>query len=77
MPLPILKKNINNLISGAKLISSSKTISCKELKDIKQTLKLNNGFANYIVDEQIKPTIRNCSQQNKHCSTPPNKQAFI
>ena len=31
---------------------------------------------NYIVDEQIKHTIKNFSQQNKHYNTP-NKQAFI
>ena len=35
------------------LISSSKTIFYKELKNIKQTL-ISNGLSNYIVDEQIK-----------------------
>ena len=43
---------------------------------MKQTL-INNGFPNYIVDEQVKRMIKNVSQQNKHCNTPPNKQAFI
>ena len=70
------KSIINNQISRAKLISSSKIIFCKELKNIKQTL-INKGFPNYIVDEKNKCTIQNFSQQNKHCKTPSNKQAFI
>ena len=40
------KKAINNLISHAKLISSSKTIFHKEVENIKQVL-INNGFPNY------------------------------
>ena len=75
-PTDIKKAIINNLISCAKLISSSKTIFYKELKNGNQTL-INNGFPNYIVDEQIKCIIKNVSQQNKYCNTPPNKQAFI
>ena len=47
------KAIINKLISHAKLISSSKTIFYKEIENIKQAL-INNGFPNYIVDEQIK-----------------------
>ena len=47
-----------------------------ELKNIKQTL-INNGSPNYIVDEQIKRTIGNVSQSNKHCDTPTNKQTLI
>ena len=43
---------------------------------MKQTL-IYNGFPNYIVDEQVKRTIKNDSQQNKHCNTPPSKQASI
>ena len=62
---------INNLISRANLISSCKTIFYKELENIKQTL-INKCFPNYIVDEQIKRTIRNVNQQNKHCNTPTN-----
>ena len=31
----------------------------------------------YIVDKQINRIIKNVSQQNKHCNTPPNKLAFI
>ena len=27
-----------------------------------------------VVDEQIKFTVKNVSQQNKHCNTQPNKQ---
>ena len=38
---------INNSISHAKLISSSKTIFYKEIKNIKQTL-INNGFPNFV-----------------------------
>ena len=48
----------------------------KKLEDIKQTL-INNGFPNYILDKQIKRTIRNVSKQNKHCNFPTNKQTFI
>ena len=55
---------------------SSKTIFYKELENRKQNL-LNNGFPTYIVDGQIKRTIRNVSQQNKHCNTPTNKLKFI
>ena len=72
MLLPIYKKKkaiINYLISRAKLISSSKTIFYKEIENIKQAL-INNGFPNYIVDEQIKRMIKNVNQQNKHCTTP-------
>ena len=76
-PSEIKKKVIiNNLISRAKLISSSKTISYKEIKNIKQTL-INNGFPNYIDDDQIKRMIKNVCQQNKHCNTQPSQQAFI
>ena len=39
---------------------------------MKQTL-INNGFPNYIVDEQGKNTIKNVSQQNKHCNATTNK----
>ena len=71
------KKAINNnRISRAKLISDSKTIFYKEIKTIKQTL-INNGFPNYIADEQIKRMIKQVSQQNKHCNTPLNKNTFI
>ena len=70
------KGNINNLISRAKLISSSKRILHRSSKIIKQTV-INNGFPNYIVDEQIKCTLKNISPQNKQCNTLPNKQAFI
>ena len=75
-PSNIKKAIINNLISRTKLISSFKTIFYKELKNIKQTL-ISNGFPNYIVDEQIQPTIRNVSQQNKHGNTPTNNVIFI
>ena len=67
---------IDNLISRAKLISSSKTIFCKEIENIKQAL-INNGFPNYIVDEQIKRMIKNVNQQNKHCTTPSSQQTYI
>ena len=65
-----IKRNINNLLSRAKLISSPKTIFYKEIKN--QTL-INNAFPNYIVDEKIIHSIRNVSQQNKHCNTQNNK----
>ena len=70
------KAIINNLISRAKLISSSKTIFYKEVENIKQAL-INNGFPNYIVDEQIKRMIKNVNQQNKYCTTPPSQQRYI
>ena len=75
-PSDIKKAIINKLISCAKRISSSKTIFYKEVENIKQAL-INNGFPNYIVDEQIKRMIKNINQQNKHCSTPPSQQTFI
>ena len=70
------KTIINNLIPRAKLISSSKTIFYKAVENIKQAL-INNGFPNYIVDEQIKRMIKNVIQQNKHCTTPPSQQTYI
>ena len=69
-PFRYKKAIINNLISRAKLISSSKTIFHKEVENIKQAL-INNGFPNYIVDEQIKCMIKNINQQNKNCTIPP------
>ena len=75
-PFRYKKAIINNLISRAKLISSSKTISYKEVENIKQAL-INNRFPNYIVDEQIKRMIKNVNQQNKHCTTSPSQQTFI
>ena len=70
------KSKINNLISHAKLISSSKAVFYKEVENIKQAL-INNGFPNYIVDEQIKCMIKNVNQQNKPCSTSPSQQTYI
>ena len=64
------------LIFRAKLISYSKIIIYKELKNIKKTL-INNGFLNYIVDEKIQRTIEIVSQQNNHCNTSYNKPTFI
>ena len=75
-PSDIKKAIIHNLISRAKLISSSKTIFYKEVENIKQAL-INNGFPNYIVDEQIKRMIKIVNQQNKHCTTPPSQQTYI
>ena len=74
-PFRYKKAIINNLISYAKLISSSKTIFYKELESIKQAL-INNGFPNYIIDEQIKHMIKNVNQQNKHCTTPHSQQTY-
>ena len=37
----------------------------KAVENIKEAL-INNGFPNYIVDEQIKRMIKNVNQQNKH-----------
>ena len=71
-PFRYKKAIINNLISRAKLISSSKTIFYKEVENIKQAL-INNGFPNYIVNEQIKRMIKNVNQQNKHCTTSPSQ----
>ena len=48
----------------------------KKWNNTKQTL-INNGFHNYIVDEQIESIIKNVRQQYKHCNTPSNKQEFI
>ena len=64
------------MISCAKLIPSSKTIFYKEVENIKQAL-INNGFPNYIVDEQIKRMIENINQEIKHCTTPPSHQTYI
>ena len=47
------------------------TVREREIENIKQAL-INNGFPNYIDDEQIKPMIKNVNQQNKHCTTPPS-----
>ena len=74
-PFRYKKAIINNLISHAKLISS-KSIYYKEVENIKQAL-INNRFPNYIVDEQIKRTIKNVNQQNKHCTTPPSQQTYM
>ena len=76
-PFRYKKAIINNLISAAKPISS-KTIFYKEInkKNIKQT-PIYNRFRNYLVSEQIKSIIKNVSQQNKNCITPPSQQAFI
>ena len=57
-PFQYKKGIINNLISRTKLISFSKTIFYKEVKNIKQAL-INNGFPRYIADEQIKRMIKN------------------
>ena len=72
------KAIIDNLISQTKLISSSssKTIFYKEIENIKQAL-INNGFPNYVVDEQIKRMIKNDNQQNIHCTTPPSQQTYM
>ena len=75
-PFRYKKAIIHNLISRAKLISSSKTIFYKEVENIKQAL-INNGFPNYIVDEQIKRMIKNVNQQNKQCTTPSSQQTYI
>ena len=75
-PSDIKKAIIHNLISRVKLISSSKTIFYKEVENIKQAL-INNGFPNYIVDEQIKRMIKNVNQQNKHCTIPSSQQTYI
>ena len=47
----------------------------KEVENIKKAL-IDNGFSNYIVDEQIKRTIKNVNQQNKHCTTPSRIQTL-
>ena len=39
------------------LLSSSRTIFLNKLKNWKQTLIINNGFPNYIVDTEIKQFI--------------------
>ena len=75
-PSDIKKPIIHNLISRAKLVSSSKTIFYKEVENIKQAF-INNGFPNYIVNEQIKRMIKNVNQQNKHCTTQSSQQTYI
>ena len=75
-PFRYKKAIINNLISRARVISSSKTIFYIEVENLKQAL-INYGFPHYIVDEQIKRMIKNVNQQNKHGSTPPSQQTFI
>ena len=46
------------------------------VENIKQAL-INNGFPNYIVDEQIKRMIKNVNQQNKQCTIPSSQQTYI
>ena len=75
-PFRYKKAIIRNLISRAKLISTSQTIFYKEVENIKQAL-INNGFPNYIVDEQIKRMIKNVNQQNKQCTTPSSQQTYL
>ena len=75
-PFRYKKAIIRNVISRAKLISSSKTIFYKEVKNKKQAL-IDNGFPNYIVDEQINRMIKNVNQQNKQCTTPSSQQTYI
>ena len=75
-PFRYRKAIIHNLISRAKLISTSKTIFYEEVENIKQAL-INNGFPNYIVDEKIKWMIKNVNQQNKHSTTPSSYQTFL
>ena len=75
-PSDIKKAIIHNLISRAKLISYSKTIFYEEVENIKQAL-INNGFPNYIVDEQIKRMIKNVNKQNKQWTTPSSQQTYI
>ena len=41
------------------------------------SLNINNGFPNYIVDEQIKRMIKNVNQENKQCTTPSSQQTYI
>ena len=69
------KANIDNLILCDKLISSSKTIPYNKVENIKQAL--NNGFSNYIVDEQTNRMIEYVNQQKEHCTTPPSQEKFI
>ena len=49
---------------------------CNSVKNIKQAL-IDNGFPDYIVDEQIKRMIKNVNQQNKQCTTPSSQQTYI
>ena len=60
---------VHSLMSRAKLISSSKAVFYKEVENIKQAL-INNGFPNYIVDEQIKRVVGSVNQRDKQCTTP-------
>ena len=75
-PFRYKKAIIHNLIYRAKLISSSKTIFYKVVENIKKAL-INNGFPNYIVDEQIKRMIKKVNQQNKQCTNPSSQQTYI
>ena len=59
MPLQMICQT--DLFRRAKMISSSKTIFYKEVENIKQAF-INNGFHNYLVDEQIKRMIKNVNQ---------------
>ena len=52
------------------MIFSSKTIFHKEAL-------INNGFPNYIVNEQIKRMIKTVNQQHKHCTPPSSQQTYI
>ena len=65
----------NNQISRLKLISSSKIIFYKKLKNKKKKNLINNWFPNVV--EQIKLAIKNSSQQNKHYITSTEEHAII
>lgn len=65
-----IKKNI---LSNAKLISSTRNVFFNELKSLKQVL-INNQFPNYIVDENIKLVIGNLDNINNN---PPNSSHQI
>ena len=48
----------------------------KEIQNIKQAL-INNGFPNYLVDEQIKRMIKNVKQQHILCTTLTSQRTYI
>ena len=66
MLILIFKKKaiINNLISHAKLISSSKTILFKELKNIKKNVSQQNKHCNTLINRQT--FIKHCYHNQMH-----------
>ena len=70
------KKAINNLISCARLISSSKTIFYKEVEK-QNILSSIMGFLTTLLMNKLNVWLKMLTNKNKHCTNPPSQQTFI